>query len=74
MIQWRKIISFDFQNIPKLSIGFKESPLKENNSENMENLKQKRSEWKGFFLSPDHHQSFLLATGLSSANEPWQSY
>ena len=23
MIQWRKIISFDFHHIPKLSIGFK---------------------------------------------------
>ena len=23
MIQWRKIISYDFHNIPKLSIGFK---------------------------------------------------
>ena len=25
MIQWRKIISFDFHHIPKLSIGFKDN-------------------------------------------------
>ena len=68
MIQWRKIISFDFHHIPKLSIGFKGSMT------HLQNIVGGQNKVIVTWNDSLWWQTLKLLNSLLHATFDWQSY